>query len=89
MTGRTDNTQCVRAERDPEGRWFMDVTCPKYVCLSISDNGTIWVNVNDSCVFRLCKPELMTVENNFDEKLFEEILKKHLKEMKEQCKTKK
>ena len=39
----------------------MDVTQPEYVEVVISKNGTVWVNVNESCIFRLCKAGKLVV----------------------------
>jgi hypothetical protein len=64
MQTTLNNHVCVRVTTDPEGRKFMDVTAPRYASISVHSNGVVHVNINESCVFRLCRAGELHVEVN-------------------------
>jgi len=67
MTTTENNHECVRVDRDGQNLCFMDVTLPTYAEVKISREGVVWVNINDSCVFRLCKAKYLKVDNEYKE----------------------
>lgn len=59
----SNNKTCVYVDTDTSGLKFMRVVSPEHVTVTITEEGDIAVNVNDSCVFSLSKPENITIEN--------------------------
>lgn len=57
------NKNCVFSNTDADGNKFMRVVSPSQVNVMITEEGDIYVNVNDSCVFSLSKPSNIVVEN--------------------------
>ena len=63
MTTTLDNRVCVKVSTDFDGYKFMDVTLPNHAEVSISTQGVVHVNVNEMCVFRLCRAGGLTIRN--------------------------
>jgi len=59
----SNNKTCVHMDTDTSGLKFMRVISPEHVSVTISEEGDIAVNVNDSCVFSLSKPKNIIVNN--------------------------
>ena len=57
------NKTCVHVDTDTIGLKFMRVVSPEHVSVTITEDGDIAINVNDSCVFTLSKPSNISVQN--------------------------
>ena len=57
------NKLCVHVDTDTSGLHFMRVVSPEHASVTITEEGDITVNVNDSCVFSLSKPTNIRVDN--------------------------
>jgi hypothetical protein len=63
----TVNAHCVHVETDCRGGNFMHVYEPLDVSITITADGQVAVNVNDSCVFTIRNPANIRVANQLRE----------------------
>jgi len=59
------NTQIhVETQKGPDNQdhTFMDITAPQHVSIEVTNDGRVWVNMNDGCVLRICRAEMINLK---------------------------